>query len=155
MRLPALVAFAAFAVATTARAVDPDVVVHHQGRLLDAADAPITAVTPITLTFFDSKDDDDDAGWTATYAVSPAANGVYAVAIGEAKDVTGKLVVLTASDVAGTKWLGIKVEQPARIGRWLAREDHEPPVALVAPEEPVVASAPSRIIATYVRRTLE
>lgn len=107
-------ALAAAVLAPALARADSPLIIWHQGRLLDLSDAPVTAQTDITFTLYSTKNE-NGAGWTATVSVTPDRAGVYTVALGDSS--VGP--VLTAADVAGNKWLGLKVGQTPLLPRLL------------------------------------
>ncbi len=80
------------------------VVLYHSGRLLGADDAPVTSQVTLTVSLYDAATG-GTAIWTESYTETPF-HGVYAIALG---DTTDNKLPLSASDVAGDRWLEVKV----------------------------------------------
>jgi hypothetical protein len=85
------------------------VVLNHQGLLTGADDQPIVAAVEITVAIYPNEDPDpNDAVWSATYALTPY-KGLYAIALGDARDKTGTRKTLDGALLAGDRWLGVRV----------------------------------------------
>lgn len=103
IRTLALLALALPAMAATPPAA---VVVHHEGRLLDGQDNPVSGALSLTFGIFDGPDQDSASElWSATYPVT-VSGGIYAVDLGDTS--TGQ-PPLAASLFTAPRWLSVTI----------------------------------------------
>jgi hypothetical protein len=97
----------AAALAAPAAAEDTDLVIHHQGRLLDEADLPVNGQLDITVRLYSKKDGNlSDVVWSEVFQIN-AFKGVYSIALG---DTSTNKKALHPADVAGPRWLAVEID---------------------------------------------
>ena len=99
---------AAFALSfVPALALAADIVVQHQGRILDNTDVPLTGSHQLTISMYAGKEAPTPV-WSESYTVA-VFEGVYALGLGDTYGVENKKP-LAAADVDGERWLGVKLD---------------------------------------------
>jgi hypothetical protein len=92
--------------AAPAAAQEGDVLLYHYGFLLNADDTPFNGNAQVALSLYSTKEGGSaDRVWNESYEVSFFKGG-YAVILG---DTRGDKAALHAADLAGERWLDVKV----------------------------------------------
>ncbi len=107
--LLAVLVAAEFAVETTFAAVP--MLISHQGRLLDAANQPVTGTRNLTFRIFETPTGGIPL-WTETHMAIPVANGLFNVILGSSISISGDLLV-TGGTLPTERYLSIQVEGDA------------------------------------------
>ena len=85
----------------------PALLMTTQGRLLDTADAPVSAQVTLTFSFFDNVQGGTKL-WSDSFTVTPS-QGVYGVTLGDTTVAGHEAMALPASAFAADAWLEVAV----------------------------------------------